>query len=175
MEKILEAGTKVVILSNPNQIDDDYKIGEVVKVFGNDLDKSSLSEILYVVKDNHGKLYKCIYYKNIMTIEEYKECLITQIENNNDAIKNLIEDNYKTFRLIDQFNSDIAKYCKSDERLKQEEMDAEINQHEMSILASASKIPRLMEVDRTNDLAIASQLFSKEKNMTLGRKKKNKY
>ncbi len=64
---------------------------------------------------------------------------------------------------------------KSGERLKQEEINAEINQHEMSILASASKIPGLMEVDRTNDLAIASQLFSKEKNMTLGRKKKNKY
>jgi len=175
MDEVLEVGTKVVILSNPNQIDGDYKIGEVVKVFGNDLDKSSLSEILYVVKDNYGKLYKCIYYKNIMTIEEYKECLITQIENNNAEIRDLVRDNEKISGLIDQFNSDIAKYCKSGERLKQEEIDAEINQHEMSILASASKISKLMEVDRTNDLAIASQLFSKEKAMTLGRKKNNKH
>lgn len=50
-----------------------------------------------------------------------------------------------------------------------------LNQHEMSILASASAIPKLMEVDRTNDLAIASRLFSKEKAMTLGRKKNNKH
>lgn len=64
---------------------------------------------------------------------------------------------------------------KSGERLKQEEIDAEINQHEMSILASASKISRLMKVDRTNDLVIASQLFSKEKIMTLNRNKKNKH
>ncbi len=59
--------------------------------------------------------------------------------------------------------------------IEQEEIDAEINQHEMSILASASKISRLMKVDRTNDLAIASQLFSKEKIMTLNRNKKNKH
>ncbi len=47
-----------------------------------------------------------------------------------------------------------------------------LNPYEMSILASASVIPRLMEVDRTNELARASQLFSKYKEMTLDRKKK---
>ncbi len=130
MDEVLEVGTKVVILSNPNQIrfDGDYKIGEVVKLFGDDLDKSLLRDIIYVVRDNEGKLYRCFYYENIMTVEEYKECLIDQIENNNTEIRDLVRDNDKISGLIVQVEADMAKYCKSDERLKQEEIDTKENQ-----------------------------------------------
>lgn len=120
MDEVLEVGTKVVILSNPNQIYGDYKIGEVVKLYGDDLDKSLLRDIIYVVRDNEGKLYRCFYYENIMTVEEYKECLIDQIENNNAEIRDLVRDNEKISGLIDQVDADMDKYCQNAEIIGEE-------------------------------------------------------
>ena len=143
--------------------------------------KDFISRVLTVVRDSrvkndieNGKLDLGDYLKeNAFKGVDSKLILECLNLNNLEYLRQLAIEQEKTKALYQEWFEYYV--MKSGERLKQEEIDAEINQHEMSILASASKIPRLMEVDRTNDLAIASRLFSKEKIMTLNRNKKNKH
>lgn len=134
--------------------------------------KDFISRVLTIVRDSrvkndieNGKLDLGDYLKeNAFKGVDSKLILECLNLNNLEYLHQLAIEQEKTKALYQEWFEYYV--MKSGERLKQEEIDAEINQHEMSILASASKISRLMKVDRTNDLAIASQLFSKEKIMT---------
>ena len=143
--------------------------------------KDFISRVLTIVRDSrvkndieNGKLDLGDYLKyNAFKGVDSKIILECLYLNNLEYLRQLAIEQEKMKALYQEWFEYYV--MKSGERLKQEEIDAEINQHEMSILVSASKISRLMKVDRTNDLAIASQLFSKEKIMTLNRNKKNKH
>ena len=110
---ILEKGTKVLIFNNIDQIDGNYIVGEIIESYipySRRNDKLiSPEDVLYLAIDNENNLHKGYYDRHLMTPEDYKECLLAQIEDNNEQIKDLTEDNDRITKLISQIDKDMVK------------------------------------------------------------------
>ncbi len=112
--EILEKGTKVLIFDHEGQIDGNYIVGTIDNVYypRNFINNKKIllpDLVLYEVVDTEGKLHRGHYFRKFMTPEDYKKCLLAQIEDNCSQIKDLTEENSRLNNLLLQIDKDIIK------------------------------------------------------------------
>ncbi len=110
MEKLIENGTKVIIFKDSDKINGDYTFGTVVSSHQSD-DRSVHGSPWYVqiyeVVDIDGRKYSLERGDSFMPLDDYKSFLVSEIEDNNEQIKELTFDNEQIFERIYQLDEDI--------------------------------------------------------------------
>lgn len=107
--EVLENGTKVLIFEDRyDKTNSYYSFGTIVDCYVSTA-KYPPTVTAYLVEDSDGKKYRCEYGDLIMTPDDYKNFLFSKIWDNNDYIKQTIEENDELFGKIGLLEEDMVK------------------------------------------------------------------